>query len=79
MDFKQLAGCIVADKNSKKLGKIIRIDNLTGKTVKKLKQKQQKRVSNTTQKTAKTKTMRLKKGRVNTCQSFAFGKGTKNR
>jgi len=37
MDFKHLAGSIAADKNSKKLGKIIRIDNLPGKTTKKLK------------------------------------------
>ncbi len=34
MDYKRLAGCIAADKNSTKLGKIIRIENLLGKTVK---------------------------------------------
>ena len=37
MDTKNLVGKTAADKNSKKLGKIIRIDNLPGKTIKKLK------------------------------------------
>ena len=37
MDFSRLAGRIAVDKNSKKLGKIIRIDDLPGKTIKRLK------------------------------------------
>jgi len=34
MDYLQLVGKIAADKNNEKLGKIIRIDKLLGKTVK---------------------------------------------
>ena len=37
MDVSRLAGKIAADKDSRKLGKIDRIEQLTGKTVKKLK------------------------------------------
>ena len=37
MDFSRLAGRIAVDKTSKKLGKIIRIDDLPGKTIKRLK------------------------------------------
>ncbi|NHJ03751.1 MAG: hypothetical protein EAX90_02930 [Candidatus Heimdallarchaeota archaeon] len=37
MDNRKLIGKIAADKESNKLGKIIRVDELTGKTIKKLK------------------------------------------
>lgn len=37
MEFSRLAGKTAADKNSDKLGKIIQIENLPGKTIKKLK------------------------------------------
>lgn len=37
MDTSRLAGKIAADKNSNKLGKIIRVEKIVGKTIKKLK------------------------------------------